>query len=124
MTENLDTRGRLLQQVWSEIRSLHENTVGNYPSAARAIEAGASPTDLVTAMTVASYETAFRLLFLLSAEHAEEDDSEATIGWTLAEAKLLASGEVVPNGSRALDFLHESLLLSDPTGLEGQDLFR
>ena len=124
MTENLDTRGRLLQQVWSEIRSLHENTVGNYPSAARAIEAGASPTDLVTAMTVASYETAFRLLFLLSAEHAEEGDSEATIGWTLAEANLLESGEAMPNGSHALDFLQEDLLVSDPTGLEGQDLFR
>ena len=124
MTENADTRGRLLQQVWSEIRCRHKSNVGNYPSAARAIEAGASPKDLVTAMTVASYETAFRLLFLLSAEHAEEDDSEVTIGWTLSEAELLESGAVVPNGSHALDFLQEDLLVSDPTGLEGQDLFR
>jgi hypothetical protein len=124
MTENHDTRGRLLQQVWSEIRSHHESTVRNHPCAARAIEAGASPKDLVTAMTAASYETAFRLLFLLSAEHAEEGDSEATIGWTLAEANVLESGEAVPNGSHALDFLHEDPLSSDPTGLEGQDLFR
>ena len=124
MTENVDTRGRLLQQVWSEIRSHHESTVRNYPCAARAIEAGASPKDLVTAMTAASYETAFRLLFLLSAEHAEEGDSEVTIGWTLSEAELLESGAAVPNGSHALDSLHEDLLSCDPTGLEGQDLFR
>jgi hypothetical protein len=124
MTENVDTRGRLLKQVWSEIRSHHESTVRNYPCAARAIEAGASPKDLVTAMTAASYETAFRLLFLLSAEHAEEGDSEATIGWTLAEAELLASGQAIPNGSSTLASLHEDLLSSDPAGLEGQDLFR
>jgi hypothetical protein len=123
VTEKVDTRSRLLQQVWSEIRSHHESTVRSYPCAARAIEAGAAPDDLVTAMTAASYETAFRLLFLLSAEHAEEGDSEATIGWTLAEADLLASGKALPNGSSALASLHEDLLSSDPTGLEGQDLF-
>lgn len=124
MTEKVDTRSRLLQQVWSEIRSHHESTVRHYPCVARAIEAGASPNDLVTAMTAASYETAFRLLSLLSAEHAEGGDSEATIGWTLVEAELLESGEAVPNGSSALALLHEDLLSSDPTGVEGQDLFR
>ena len=75
-------------------------------------------------MTAASYETAFRLLFLLSAEHAEEGDSEASTSWTLAEAEVLESGDAVPNGSSALAFLHEDLLPLDPTGLEGQDLVR
>jgi hypothetical protein len=30
----------------------------------------------------------------------------------------------MPDGSSALALLHEDLLSSDPTGLEGQDLFR
>jgi len=108
VTEKVDTRGLLLQQVWTEIRSRHEITVRNYPCATRAIEAGASPDDLVTAMTAASYETAFWLPFLLSVEHVEEGDSEATISWTLAEGELWAG--LAPRVG--LDYLHE----------EGQEL--
>ena len=74
-------------------------------------------------LTAASYETAFRLLFLLSAEHAEEGNTEANTGWMLAEANLAESGDVVPNGNRSLDFLHEDLLDADPTDREGRDLF-
>ncbi len=77
-------QGTSLQVIWNEIRVLDTTTVGNHPAAVRAMEAGASPDDLVTAMTAASYETAFRLLFLLSAEHAEEEAHDATLGWTLA----------------------------------------
>ena len=123
VTETTSTRDRLIQQVWRVVRNIDEATVHAYPSAARAIQAGAAPADLVAAMTVASYETAFRLLFLLAAEHAEEGNTEAETGWLLAEANLAESGGAVPNGNRSLDFLHEDLLDADPTGREGRDLF-
>lgn len=116
-------RERLLQVVWKEIRSTDETNVLNVPAARRAIEAGASPTDLARAMTAASYETAFRLLFLLSAEHAEEANDDAQTGWTIVETALDDSDEPTPGTGSNLEFLHESLLTSDPTGAEGQDLF-
>ncbi|MFI7068564.1 hypothetical protein ACIBL3_46780 [Kribbella sp. NPDC050124] len=116
-------RERLLQVVWKEIRSTDENNVLNIPAARRAIEAGASPADVARAMTAASYETAFRLLFLLSAEHAEEANDNAQTGWTIVETSLDDSDELAPDAGPDLEFLHEDLLSSDPTGAEGQDLF-
>ena len=88
MDEPGDPRSRLLRQVWAEVRSSNEVNVLNYPSVRRAVEAGAAPSDLVKAMTAAAYETAFRLLFLISAEHAEEDARDARTGWALTEADI------------------------------------
>jgi hypothetical protein len=116
-------RERLLQVVWQEIRSIDETNVVNTPAARRAIEAGASPADLARAMTAASYETAFRLLFLLSAEHAEEANDDAQRGWTIVETSLDDADEPTADTGSDLEFLHEDLLTSDPTGAEGQDLF-
>jgi hypothetical protein len=115
-------RERLLHVVWKEIRSTDETNVLNVPAARRAIEAGASPGDLARAMTAASYETAFRLLFLLSAEHAEEANVNAERGWMIVETGLDDSAEPTPDTGWDLEFLHEDLLTSDPTGAEGQDL--
>jgi hypothetical protein len=123
MATDEDTRSRLLRVVWNEIRSLSPERVGNYPAAARAVASGASPDDLSTAMAAAKYELAFRLLFLLTAEHAEEGDYGQSLGWTLLEGELQADGSIIPTESLDLDFLHESLLTADPTGREGQDLF-
>jgi hypothetical protein len=106
--------------VWEELRRRPED-VRAYPPPARAVDGGASPADVAAAMSAAAYETAFRLLFLLSAEHAEEGDYKATEGWALVEANLLADGAVVPRVTQKLDFLHEDLLTSDPTGNEGAD---
>lgn len=114
-----DVRTRLLRLVWQEIRRTPES-VRAYPPAVRAVEAGASPNDVAAAMTASAYETAFRLLFLLSAEHAEEGDYDARIGWALVEADL-HEDDVVPRSNRALDFLHEDLPTSDPSGNEGAD---
>jgi len=116
-------RERLLQVVWQEIRSTDETNVMNVPAARRAIEAGASPADLARAMTAASYESAFRLLFLLSAEHAEEANDNAKRGWTIVETSLDDSDEPTSDTGSDLEFLHEDLLTSDPTGADGQDLF-
>ena len=123
MATDEDTHSRLLRVIWNEIRDLSPERVTNYPAAARTVAAGASPDDLATAMTAAKYELAFRLLFLLTAEHAEEGDYNQSLGWTLLEGELQADGSVIPTGSQDLNFLHESLLTADPNGREGQDLF-
>lgn len=121
--EPSDTRARLLRVVWDEIRGLTPANVQNYPPAARAIAAGATATDIAAAMTAAKYETAFRLLFLLAAEHVEEGNYDATVGWSLVEADMVED-EAVPRASAALNSVHEDLLTSDPTGMEGADFLR
>lgn len=96
-----DDRQRVLRALWAHIRGLTPKNVRNYPSADRAIAAGADPADVVQAMTAAAYEATFNALFLLT---SEEDIQE-----------LAASGAAVG--------LHEDLLSADPTGGEGRDLF-
>jgi hypothetical protein len=95
-------RRRVVQELWAQIRSLNPQNVRNYPAAARAIDGGAKPDDVALAMTAARYEATFDALLLLT---GEEDIT------ALAE-----SGAAV--------MLHEDLLSGDPTGREGQDLFR
>jgi hypothetical protein len=95
-----DDRQRIVRALWDHIRALNVENVRNYPSAARVIDAGSDPANVVRAMTVASYEATFNALFLLT---GEEDISE-----------LAASGAAVG--------LHEDLLSADPTGNEGRDL--
>jgi hypothetical protein len=123
VTTNESVRERLLRAAWREIRALDERNVANIPAARRCIEAGASPEELVRAMTAASYESVFRLLFLLSAEHAEEGGEEAQTGWKIVEAGLEGFGQPSRVSGSDLDFLHEDLLTADPTGAEGEDLF-
>ena len=100
MTES-DARERLLGEIWGRIRSLNEDNVANYPAAGRAVEGGASPADVARAMTAASYEVAFEVLSLVSDEAAEFEDY----------------------GGEPFLGLHEDLLMADPTGREGRDLF-
>jgi hypothetical protein len=95
-------RHRILLDLWADIRRLNPETVLNYPAAARAIDAGADPNDVVIAMTAAAYEAVFGTLFRLTAE----EDLRA----------LAESGAALG--------LHEDLLSSDPTGREGADVFQ
>jgi hypothetical protein len=97
-----DDRQRIARELWTHIRALNTQNVRNIPAAARAIDSGADPDDVVRAMTAASYEATFKTLFVLT---AEEDIAE-----------LAESGASVA--------LHEDLLTADPTGREGEDLFR
>ncbi|WP_323101775.1 hypothetical protein [Intrasporangium sp. YIM S08009] len=96
-----DDRQRILGTLWADIRGLTVENVQNYPAAARAISAGADPTDVARAMTAAAYEATFNALSLLT---GEEDLQE-----------LAASGAALG--------LHEDLLSADPNGDEGRDLF-
>jgi hypothetical protein len=66
-------------------------------------------------MRAASYETAFRLLFLLSSEHAPEDRPNATQGWVLVPFDL-ATGTPQAQDGEVLNGIHEDLIEADPTG--------
>lgn len=115
-------RGSLLRVAWAEILATNAETVRNFPAAARAIDAGASVEDVVTAMQAASYETAFRLLFLLSSEHAPEDQPDATKGWALVPFDLATARPLTDDGEVLLG-VHEDLMEADPTGRGGEDLW-
>jgi hypothetical protein len=115
-------RGSLLRVAWAEILATNAETVRNFPAAARAIDAGASAEDVVTAMQAASYETAFRLLFLLSSEHAPEDQPDAAKGWALVPFDLATGRPQIDDGEVLLG-VHEDLMEADPTGRGGEDLW-
>ena len=100
--DNDEDRIRICRELWADIRAVSVDTVTDHPAAARAVEAGADPADVVTAMTAAAYEAVFGTLLRLT---SEED--------------LVALAE-----SGAVTALHEDLLTADPTGQEGADLFR
>jgi hypothetical protein len=97
-----DDRLRVVSDMWEYIRGLNSDNVRSYPAAARAIDAGADPSDVALAMSAAAYEATFTTLVKLT---SEEDI-----------AALSASGAAIG--------LHEDLLSADPTGQEGGDLFR
>lgn len=117
-----NARESLLRAVWNDILSTNASTVASVPAAARAIDAGASPDDVVTAMRAASYETAFGLLFLLTSEHAPEGRPDATDGWALVPFDLTTQTPRYQN-AEVFDAVHEDLLTADPTGREGADLW-
>jgi hypothetical protein len=119
-TPDDDLRGRLIRLLWREIRSYDAKNVRQHPTAARAVDAGASAEDVALAMTAAAYEAVFRALFPISCEHTEEENIDSRIGWALVPARL-DKGEVTPILSDALVCLHEDLLTGDPAGREGGD---
>ncbi len=63
-----DDRQRIARDLWTHIRSLNTQNVRKYPAAARAIDGGADPSDVVRAMAAASCEATFNALFVLTAE--------------------------------------------------------
>jgi hypothetical protein len=122
MDEPERVRESLLSSAWREILATTTDNVRNFPAAARAIDAGASTDDVVTAMRAASYETAFRLLYLLSSVHGPDGEGTATRGWALVEFDLV-TGVAELGEPNALDGVYEDLMEADPSGRAGEDLW-
>lgn len=120
MTERDQSREALLRAVWREILATTPDNVRNFPAAERAIAAGASADDVVTAMQAASYETAFRLLYLVASQHAPDADDVPDLdsGWALIDFDLTS-----PGPPSALEGVHEDLMEADPSGRAGEDLW-
>jgi hypothetical protein len=105
-------REELLRLAWSGIRGWTPDNVTNVPAARRAVANGADPTDLAVAMSAAAYEAVFSLLFLLDEGAGPDSDPDAQ-GWAVTS---------YPQGEPMLG-LHEDVLIFDPTGRDGSDLF-
>jgi hypothetical protein len=120
MDEREQSREALLRAVWREILATTPDNVRNFPAAERAIAAGASADDVVTAMQAASYETAFRLLYLVASHHVPdgEDGTDFGNGWALVEFDPASTGS-----PSALEGVHEDLMEADPSGRAGEDLW-
>jgi hypothetical protein len=108
-----DPRAELLRLAWSGIRRRRADNVAKLAAAQRAIEAGAPPDDLARAMNAAAYEAVFSLLFALD-EGGDPNSESGPPAWAVVQAS---------DGTH-LAGLHEDVLSADPTGQEGQDLFR
>ncbi|MDP4503704.1 hypothetical protein [Nonomuraea turcica] len=80
------------------------------------LAAGADHTDLVRIARSVAYETAFALLYSITA-HGYDHGAPDTPGWRLMETT--PAGELT---GRSLQALHEDLLSMDPSGQEGGDL--
>lgn len=106
-------RDELLRLAWDAVRGWTAESVGNVPAGQRAVEAGAAPADVATAMMAAAYEAVFSLLSVLDEGADPDSDADSQPSWAVV---------TVPKGER-LDGLHEEVLMADPTGREGSDLF-
>jgi hypothetical protein len=112
----------LVRAIWAScINGLTPDTVTRYAPASRAIEAGASVEDIIQAMRGYAYEAAFGVLQLLDAGDVEAPADAP--GWTLDEVRYDEDGNAHRTG-RVLNGVYESLLTSDPSGLEGADFLR
>jgi hypothetical protein len=117
LSENIPqlARYRFLHSLWPQmIDSWRDEGVIDIPAARRAIDSGASPDDVAQIARAVAYETVFAMLAHLAGQESAEDLPT----WALTEVD--AAGR--PTG-RHLDMLHEDLLLLDPSGQDGQDLW-
>lgn len=120
MDERERSREALLRAVWREILATTPDNVQNFPAAQRAIAAGASTEDVVTAMQAACYETAFRLLYLFTSQHAPdpEDAMDFGIGWALVDFDLTKTSP-----PSAFEGTYEDLMEADPSGRATEDFW-
>ncbi|MBB4931232.1 hypothetical protein F4561_002052 [Lipingzhangella halophila] len=108
-----------VRHIWPRLIDewANEGVLERFPAADRLLASGADRGDLAKVARLVAYETAFTMLYDLSAG-GDPDAPDGTPEWCLQEVG--PDGE--PTG-RYLDSLHEDLLMLDPSGREGADLF-
>jgi hypothetical protein len=109
-----------LRAMWPDVidRWSSEDAIRKLPVGARLLDGGASVTDVARLLRGVAYETAFAVVDRVDEGYdpAAPDDAP---GWTLIETDREgnATGRIVGG-------LHEDLLILDPSGVEGADLWR
>ena len=88
------------------------------PAARRLLDAGADRDDLVLLARAVAYEAVFAAVDELDCG-GDVDAGGVDVGWAVME-----SGEDGPPTARRLSGLHEDLLMVDPSGRDGADLWR
>lgn len=122
-TEDIAQQARwlVLRRLWPDAIDAHTpETVRNVPAARRAVEAGADPADVATAMRNAAYEAVFAVLHRID-EGCDENAPPDAPGWSLREVRF--AGDDATLTGRDVGGLHEDLLRADPSGTEGADLW-
>ena len=115
-----EARYLFLRAMWEQINGWTPASAVNVAAARRAVDAGARPEDVATAMRAAAYETAFAILYRLS-DGSDEGAPDDSPGWSLREVRR--DGDGLALSGRVVDALHEDLLTMDPSGQEGAQLW-
>jgi hypothetical protein len=93
------------------------------PAARRLLAAGADRADVVRLARHAAYGAVFSTLYRIDEGYDPETTIDGLPGWQLMEAiEIDHSGDVELTG-RVVGGLHESILMMDPSGHEGRDLW-
>jgi hypothetical protein len=118
-----EARWLFLQAVWPEFIDRHTpETVLSYPSARRAVEAGASAEDVAQAMRAAACEAVLGVLFRVF-EGCDLDAPADAPGWKLMEVRFDDEDQGHLTG-RDVVALHEDVMSLDPSGRDGADLWQ
>ena len=116
--ERPDTGTRLIRTLWNRCIE-HIDLAGN-PHIAELAASGTDPELLARALRYTAYSTLHTALYELDEGGFDFAEDEPT-GWQVIEVRLDDNEDEQPTG-RALESLHDSLRLGDPTGNEGLDV--
>ncbi|RAY13850.1 hypothetical protein DPM19_19230 [Actinomadura craniellae] len=110
-----------LRRIWPEMIDgwAAPGALESLPAAARLLAAGADRDDVIRLARCTAYEAVFAMLYRLTGEGRDHEASEDTPGWVLMET--------TPRGDltgRPVRGLYEDILTMDPSGRDGQDLFK
>jgi hypothetical protein len=126
MGENVpqEARALVLSTLWPEIIDNYlpeRRGMAGVPAARRLLEAGVDPVELSTAMRAAANAAVHSVLYRIDTMGAAGSRLEAP-GWMLVEIQTTEDGGFESTG-RHIGGLHESILMTDPSGRDGSDLF-
>ncbi|MBC6456678.1 hypothetical protein HKK72_01925 [Actinomadura sp. HBU206391] len=120
ITENIPQLARFLalRHIWPRLIDnwTDPGALERVPAARRLLAAGADRDDLARVARSAAYDTAFALLYSLSADGRDYEAPEDTPGWVLMETT--PEDELT---GRMVQALHEDLVTMDPSGRDGAD---
>lgn len=122
MTEGIPQMARylILRRLWSEAINQWEepDAIDAIPATHRLLAAGADRSDIAKVARAAAFESIASVLNVLDEGYAPDLDDGSLPGWGLQETTRDGS----PTG-RSIGGLHESLLETDPSGNEAEDLW-
>lgn len=122
MTEGIPQMARylILRRLWSEAINQWEepSAINAIPATHRLLASGADRSDIAKVARAVAFESITSVLNVLDEGYASDLDDGSLPGWHLQETTSDGS----PTG-RSIGGLHESLLETDPSGNEAEDLW-
>ncbi|MFF7888707.1 hypothetical protein ACH40F_47970 [Streptomyces sp. NPDC020794] len=122
VTEGIPQMARylILRRFWSEAINQWEQprAIDALPATHRLLASGADRADIARVARTAAFETIAAVVNVLDEGFASDLDDDSLPGWCLQET----TRDGTPTG-RSIGGLHESLLETDPSGNEAEDLW-